>query len=43
LGCSDIVMDNVNMVSATFGHKLFSSCKNAHGSLFASKVDCLKH
>ncbi|KAL9279744.1 putative polygalacturonase [Arabidopsis thaliana] len=42
LGCSDIVMDNVNMVPATFGHKVFASCKNAHGSLFGSKVDCLK-
>ncbi|KAG7550946.1 Parallel beta-helix repeat [Arabidopsis thaliana x Arabidopsis arenosa] len=42
LGCSDIVMNNVNMVSATFGHKVFATCKNAHGSFFASKVNCLK-
>lgn len=41
LGCSGIVMDHVNMVSATSGHKVFASCKNAHGSFYASKVSCL--
>ncbi|XP_010453903.1 PREDICTED: probable polygalacturonase At3g15720 isoform X1 [Camelina sativa] len=42
LGCVGIVMDNVNMVSATTGHKVFASCKNAHGSFYDSKVTCLK-
>lgn len=41
LGCEDIEMDNVNMVSAKSGHKLFASCKNAHGSYFASTVSCI--
>ncbi|KAL1195442.1 putative polygalacturonase [Cardamine amara subsp. amara] len=41
LGCQDIVMENVNMVSSISGHKLFASCKNAHGSYFATPVSCI--
>ncbi|EOA22760.1 hypothetical protein CARUB_v10003473mg [Capsella rubella] len=42
LGCAGIVMDHVNMISSTSGHKVFASCKNAQGSFYASKVSCLK-
>lgn len=42
LGCVDIVMDHVNMVSVTSGHKVFASCNNAHGIYVASLVSCLK-
>lgn len=42
LGCADIVMDHVDMVSATSGHKVFASCKNAYGNFFDSLLSCLK-
>ncbi|VVB14880.1 unnamed protein product [Arabis nemorensis] len=41
LGCANIVMDHVNMVSATSGHKVFASCNNAHGSYVSSLASCL--
>ncbi|CAA7051531.1 unnamed protein product [Microthlaspi erraticum] len=42
LGCADIVMDHVDMVSATSGHKVFASCKNVHGNFFDSLLSCFK-
>ncbi|KFK44652.1 hypothetical protein AALP_AA1G286400 [Arabis alpina] len=41
LGCADIVMDHVNLVSATSGHQVFASCNNAHGSYVSSQGSCL--
>ncbi|CAH8358688.1 unnamed protein product [Eruca vesicaria subsp. sativa] len=40
LGCEDIVMDHVNIVSATAGHVVSASCKNVHGSHFDSLISC---
>ncbi|ESQ41703.1 hypothetical protein EUTSA_v10013641mg [Eutrema salsugineum] len=42
LGCVDIVMDHVNMVSATSGREVSASCKNVRGIYFNSMVSCLK-
>ncbi|CAN8256032.1 unnamed protein product [Cochlearia groenlandica] len=43
LGCADIVMDHVNIVSATSGHKVWATCKNVHGTSSDSLVSCLKN
>lgn len=42
LGCVDIVMDHVNIVSAKSGHKVSASCKNVHGKYFDSLISCQK-
>lgn len=42
LGCVDIVMDHVNIVSAKSGHKVSASCKNVHGKYFDSVISCQK-
>ncbi|KAF8097891.1 hypothetical protein N665_0279s0021 [Sinapis alba] len=42
LGCVDIVMDNVNIVSAKSGHKVSASCKNVQGKYFDSLISCQK-
>ncbi|CAF2344089.1 unnamed protein product [Brassica napus] len=42
LGCEDIVMDHVDIVSAKAGHAVSASCKNVRGSYFSSPVSCIK-
>ncbi|CAH8320141.1 unnamed protein product [Eruca vesicaria subsp. sativa] len=42
LGCVDIVMNHVNIVSARSGHKVLASCKNVHGKYFDSLISCQK-
>lgn len=42
LGCDDIVMDHVNIVSAKAGHQVSASCNNVHGSYLNSPVSCYK-
>lgn len=41
LGCDDIVMDDVNIVSAKAGQVVSASCNNVHGSYLNSPVSCI--
>ncbi|KAG2300326.1 hypothetical protein Bca52824_036798 [Brassica carinata] len=42
LGCDNIVMDHVNIVSAKAGQVVSASCNNVHGSYLNSPVSCIK-
>ncbi|KAF3569162.1 hypothetical protein DY000_02018786 [Brassica cretica] len=42
LGCEDIVMDHVNIVSAKAGQGVSASCTNVRGSYFYSPINCIK-
>ncbi|KAG2239310.1 hypothetical protein Bca52824_090170 [Brassica carinata] len=42
LGCVDIVMEHVDIVSAKSGHKVYASCKNVHWKYFDSLISCQK-
>ncbi|KAK7261923.1 hypothetical protein RIF29_28247 [Crotalaria pallida] len=43
IGCSNIVLDNIDITSAVPGMQVFSYCNNAHGRVFNTKpaVNCL--
>lgn len=42
LGCVDIVMDYVNIVSVKLGYKVFVFCKNVYGKYFDFVISCQK-